>query len=61
MTYPWTETTMRIVNELTPDGTGTEYDRYQLRKRLEEMERALRDRDTYILTLRRNQTGVHGS
>jgi hypothetical protein len=61
--YPWTLETMRIINELTPSISGKAFDPdwFLLRQRFEQLEDALRDRDRFILTLRRNQTGVKGS
>ena len=61
--YPWTLETMRIINELTPKISGKAFDPdwFLLRQRFEQLEDALRDRDRFILTLRRNQTGVKGS
>ena len=61
--YPWTLETMRIINELTPKISEKAFDPdwFLLRQRFEQLEDALRDRERFILNMRRNQTGVKGS
>jgi hypothetical protein len=63
MKYPWTEETVRIINNITPDIKGKAFDPdwFLLLQRFEQIEDALRERDRIIATLRRNQTGIHGS
>ena len=54
--YPWTLETMRIINELTKiSGKAFDPDWFL------QLEDALRDRERFILNMRRNQTGVKGS